>query len=113
MAQFYSELEVAAATFAQNVGFDSLAGETTALEDIPCMGLRNLAVTIVCNSGNMSACALYGSPDGINYKAIAGLATFALAAGNMDHKEAVATYRFLRLTTTGVANLNVYLYATQ
>jgi len=112
MAQFYSEVDEIAAVFANNKGVDT-TGTQTVLEDIPCMGVRNLAVTIVCNSGSISAVGLLGSPDGINYMAISGFSSFAVSAGNMGHAEVSAVYQYLRVTVTGTANIDVYLYAVQ
>lgn len=98
-------------TLARNTGINSGASETIILDGIPCFGSYNLAVTIVVYTGSTSACALYGSPDGINYMAVSGFSTFGVATGAIGHAEATGTWAFLRLTTTGTALIDAYIYA--
>jgi hypothetical protein len=87
------------------------SGETTILDKVSVFGFFNFGVTITCNSGTMSACALYGSADGTNYIAITGFTTFALTTGQTKHAEATGVWQYLRLTCTGVSNVDAHLNA--
>lgn len=112
MAQIYSEVGSPAASFASNLAYSN-TGTSTILEDVPCLGLRNLAVTVVCSAGSVTAVALYGSPDGVNYIAIPGFSSFTVAANNTGHSETTGIFQYLRLTITGTATVDAYLYAIQ
>lgn len=107
--QNYSGISV---TSAKNINVNSTASETIVLERIPCLGGRNLAVTIVNYSGSISAVALYGSPDGINWTTVSGFTTFTVSANAVGHAEATASWAFIRVTTTGVARIDAYLTAS-
>lgn len=108
MAQAFNQSDQA--TFSQTLAFSSGAGETVALTDIPYLGFRNVAITIYCSSGTMTSFALYGSPDKIHWKSIT-VSSFSVTAGNMDHVEVSTNtnWRYLKLTTTGVSVLDVFL----
>lgn len=111
MAQQSQQYPGAVVTLAKNLGVNSGATETTVLDQVSCLGGRNLAVTIVNYTGTISAVALYGSPDGVNYTAVSGFSSFGVATGAMGHAEVVANWAFIRVTTTGVALIDVYLSA--
>lgn len=114
MAQQSHQLAGTVSTFAENIGVTSGASETIVLDKVPCFGGRNLAVTIVNQVGspnNISAVALYGSPDGINYVAVNGFNTFTVATGATNHAECTGIWQYLRVTATGAAIIDVYLYA--
>lgn len=100
-------------TFANNLRINSSSSEleTVVLDHVLCFGGRNLAVTIVCRTGSVSAVALYGSPDGINYTAVSGFNSFTVAANNMGHAECTGNWQYLRVSTIGIALIDVYLYA--
>jgi hypothetical protein len=111
MAQVFNNADTE--TNASNLAAASGAGETTILDKIPCSGARYIAVTIIANTGSISACALYGSPDGVKYMPVSGFSSFAVSSPNMGHGEVTAMFQYLRVTTTGVANVDVYLLAVQ
>ncbi len=113
MAQLQTAHQVSGtiSTFAKNLGVNSGAAETILLDHVPCFAGRNLAVTVVCYTGAVTAVALYGSPDGINYMAVSGFNTFTVAANAMGHAECTGIWQFLRVTVTGTALVDVYLYA--
>lgn len=97
---------------AQNIGITSGAGETIALDDIPCAGFHNFGVSVFNypNSGaSISVVKLYGSEDQINWFNISGLSLSTIAANSLGHAETTAVFRFLRITTTGAAQIDVYL----
>lgn len=98
-------------TLAKNLGVNPGASETIVLDAIPCFGTYNLSVTIVNYTGAVSACALYGSTDGINYLAVSGFSTFAVSTGAVGHAEATGIWSYLRLTATGVALIDAYILA--
>ncbi len=113
MAQTYNQTQTSS-TFANNLQLPVNGSNQTVLDAIPCFGGRNIAVSIVCSAGSISAVALFGSPDGINYVAIAGLSTFTVSAGNVGHSECVANWQYLRLqVNASSATCDFYLYAVQ
>lgn len=112
MAQTYRQVVNPPALFASNLRITGVATETIALDAIPGLGYRNLSVVIVNHSGTTSACALYGSPDGLNYVAVTGFSTFANSTGEIKYATATAIFQYYRVTTTGVAVEDVYLYGT-
>lgn len=111
MAQQFHQASGTISTFAQNMGVTSGSAETIVLDHVPCFGGRNLAVTIVNHTGSTTAVALYGSPDGINYLAVAGFSTFAIATNAVGHAECTGIWQYLRVTTTGTSLIDAYLYA--
>lgn len=111
MAQTSHQMTGTVSTWAENLGVNSGASETIVLDQIACLGGRNLAVTIVVHTGATTACALYGSSDGINYIAVNGFNTFAVNTGQVGHAECTGIWQYLRLTTTGVALIDAYVYA--
>ncbi len=113
MDQLINQVFDVSATFAKNLVFESLAGETTALEKVVSVGTRNISVSAVCSSGTISSIKLYGSPDGVNWVAVSGYTPFAVAAPNMNKADVVANFPMLRVTTTGVGVVDVYLLASQ
>ena len=113
MAQTSFQVMAISATHAQNLKAASQSAETIVIDGVASLGLRNVGATVVCYSGSITAVALYGSDDGVNYKAISGFSSFTVASGNMGHQEATATYRFLRLTTTGAGVIDAHLTASQ
>lgn len=98
-------------TLAKNIGVNSGSSETIVLDHVACFGSNKLAVTIVNHTGSVSAVALYGSPDSINYMTVNGFSTFAVTTGAVGHAECTGTWQYLRVTTTGTALIDVYLYA--
>jgi len=111
MAQKFNQYLGTNTTLAKNLEINSGAAETIILDGIPCLGGRNLAVTIVAYTGAISAVVLYGSPDNVNWTPVTGFSSFAVAAGAMGHAEVTASWVFLRVTTTGVALIDAYLTA--
>lgn len=99
---------------ASNINVNSGASETIILDRIACLGGRNMAVTIFCRSGAVSAVAMYGSPDGINWStALSGFSTFAVAVNAIGHGEVQANWAYIRITTTGAAVIDAYFNAVQ
>lgn len=111
MAQITTQQTYPTATLAFNLGATSASGETTILDKVPCLGLKNIGITIVNLTGATSACALYGSCDGVTYIAVSGFSTFGVSTAAIGHAEANGNFVYFRLTTTGVATLNAYLTA--
>lgn len=111
MSQSYHFNNNAPVSFASNAKVNSGATETVILDKIPCLGFHNLSVSIVNYTGAISACALYGSPDGVRWIAVTGFSTFAVSAGQTGHAEATGNFQYLRLTTTGVALIDAYIIA--
>ena len=111
MAQQSHQYSGTTSVIAKNLNINSGSAETTMIDQVLCLGARNLAVTIVNHTGSVSAVALYGSPDGQNYIAVSGFSSFAVSAGNMGHGEVVANWPYIRVTTTGIALIDVYLTA--
>lgn len=112
MAQSFIQNVSPWSVHASNLLVNSGASETIILDHIPCMGLKSISVTIVNYTGTTTACALYGSCDGVHYKAVASFSTFGVGTGAVGHALATDVYQFLRLTTTGVANIDAHIIAT-
>jgi hypothetical protein len=96
-------------SFATDLGVVVASTETTVLDAVPAFGFINIGITITCNSGSMASCALYGSADGTNYIAVSGFSTFALTSGQTKHGETTGIWQFLRLTATGVSNIDAHM----
>ena len=113
MAQLVNRYGGPSQTLAKNLEVTSGATETIVLDNVAVFGTRNISVTIVNYSGSISAVALYGSPDGVNWTtaSISGFSTFTVAAGAVGHAECTGVWQFLRVTTTGAATVDAYLYA--
>ena len=93
----------------------SNAAETIVLDQIQTMGFTKISVTIFnyTNSANsISATALYGSPDGIHWSSALASSSVTVAAGTVGHFELTASWKYLRLTTTGAATIDALLIAT-
>jgi uncharacterized membrane protein YgdD (TMEM256/DUF423 family) len=112
MAQQINSYSETTTIVAKNLRVNSGSTETIMLDHVPGIGSRNWAVTIVNYSGSITAVALYGSPDGVNYVAISGFSTFTVGALAVGHGEATTQWPYIRVTTTGVALIDIYATAT-
>lgn len=112
MAQQFQNYLGTTTTIAKHLGVNSGSSETIVLDHVPGVGSRNWAVTIVNYTGSISAVAVYGSPDGVNYAAVSGFSSFTVATGAIGHGEVTTQWPYMRVTTTGTALIDVYLTAT-